>query len=105
RALGYPVQRQSYAAWCARLAALRDRDHPLAPFAPLFLEKAGPDRPTVPEVFLQSAHSRLDGRATARALADSGLDVPVIDRALWQGYLTTLAASGRIPAPNAEPTP
>jgi hypothetical protein len=63
----------------------RDRcgsDHPLAPFLPLFLEKTGPDRPTVPIILLQSAHARLGGDATTRTLIASGLDAPIIDGAL-----------------------
>ncbi len=97
--LGYPVQREPYAAWLQRLPALRGTDHPIAPFVPLFLEKAGPDRPTVPEVFLQSAHARLDCAATFEALAGSGLTAPVIGAALWRRYLTTLRAHGAVPAP------
>ena len=98
-AAGYPVQREAYATWLQRLAPLRGSDHPLAPFVPLFLEKAGPDRPTVPEVFLQSAHARLDGSATLAALAGAGLPPPVIDGALWRRYLTALQAQGELPPP------
>ena len=102
---GYAVQREPYATWLGRLPALRGTEHPLAPFLPLFLEKAGPDRPTVPEVFLHSAHARLDGENTARTLAAYGLDAPVIDAALWKGYLQKLRSDGALPAPTPPPQP
>jgi thioester reductase-like protein len=95
--LGHPVVRDPYAQWIARLPALRGTDHPLAPFVPLFLEKAGPDRPTVPEVFLQSAHSRLDGSATAALVQSLGIAPPVIDAPLWRRYLDKLRANGMLP--------
>jgi hypothetical protein len=53
----------------------------------------------VPEVFLQSAHARLDGAATARLLRASQLDAPVIDGALWGTYLAALAARGELTQP------
>ncbi|MBC7369125.1 MAG: thioester reductase domain-containing protein, partial [Undibacterium sp.] len=104
-AAGYPVLREPYAAWLGRLPALRGTEHPLAPFVALFLEKAGPDRPTVPEVFLQSAHARLDGDATACTLTAYGLDAPVIDAALWRGYLEKLRSDGSLPDPTPPPPP
>jgi thioester reductase-like protein len=100
---GYAIRRESYPAWLERLPALRGTDHPLAPFLPLFLEKLAADRPTVPEVFLQSVHARIDGTATAHLLGASQLDAPVIDAALWTTYLTALAAAGLLPAPTTAP--
>ncbi len=96
---GYPVRPEPYADWLARLPALRGTDHPLAPFVPLFLEKGGADQLTVPEVFLQSAHARLDGAVTARALAAAGRPAPPIDGALWRRYLERLRAAGALPPP------
>lgn len=101
---GYAVRGEPYAAWVARLSALRGTDHPLEPFVPLFLEKAGPARLTVPEVFLQSAHSRLDGTATAQRLAALGITPPAIDGALWRTYLASLAAAGMLPSPTSSPS-
>jgi thioester reductase-like protein len=102
---GYPVRREAYATWIGRLPDLRGKNHPLEPFFPLFLEKAAPDRPTVPEVFLQSAHSRLDDAATAARLAAMGIARPTIDSALWRTYLTSLAAAGLLPSPATSPSP
>ncbi len=96
---GYPVAVEPYAAWLTRLAALKGSDHPLAPFVPLFLEKRASGRATVPEVFLQSAHSRLDGASTSRLLGELGVPTPAIDPALWNTYLTALARAGLLPAP------
>jgi hypothetical protein len=59
----------------------------------------------VPEVFLQSAHSRLDDAATAARLAAMGIARPTIDSALWRTYLTSLAASGLLPSPATSPSP
>jgi thioester reductase-like protein len=98
---GYSVQRESYAAWLTRLPTLRGTDHPLAPFVALFIERAAPDQPTVPEVFLQSIHSRLDNTDTTAWLAGSHIETPEIDRVLWNTYLTALAARGLLPAPTA----
>jgi thioester reductase-like protein len=97
---GYTVRREAYAAWLTRLPALRGTDHPLAPFVTLFLEKSAPEQPTVPEVFLQSVHSRIDGTATAQRLATAGIVAPVIDRVLWRTYLSSLVADGLLPAPS-----
>lgn len=97
--IGYPVRREPYGQWLTRLPALRGTEHPLAPFVTLFLEKAGAGRATVPEVFLQSAHAHLDGRATAAALARSGLDAPRLDAALWRRYFAALRAAGLVPPP------
>jgi thioester reductase-like protein len=98
-AAGYAVQREPYAAWLQRLPALRNTTHPLAPFVPLFLEQAGPGQLTVPEVFLQSAHARLDGTETQARLGASGLDAPAIDGSLWHRYLAALQARGELSAP------
>ncbi|MBI5768908.1 MAG: thioester reductase domain-containing protein [Verrucomicrobia bacterium] len=101
---GYPVQRVPYADWLTRLPPLRGTPHPLAPFLALFLEPAGPDRATVPEIFLQSAHARLDNTVTQQRLAALGLDTPALDGALWATYLGALARAGLIPpAPVATP--
>lgn len=96
---GYAVQVEPYARWLTRLPALRGTTHALAPFVPLFLEKPAPDQPTVPEVFLQSIHSRIEGTETARTLAPLRLTPPVINAALWRTYLASLAADGLLPAP------
>lgn len=98
---GHTVRRLSYAEWLTLLPPLRGTDHPLAPFLALFLEKSGPDRPSVPEVFLQSIHSRLDNTATAHRLAALSLDTPALDAALWSTYLGALARAGLVPTPSA----
>eukprot|EP01035_Chromulina_nebulosa_P014027 gene14027-biopygen11919 len=102
---GHPVRQLPYAEWLTLLPALRGTDHPLAPFLALFLEKSGPDRPTVPEVFLQSIHSRLDNTATARRLAARSLDTPALDATLWATYLGALTATGLVPAPTPSVSP
>jgi len=98
---GYPVRSEPYGAWLARLPGLRGSNHPLAPFLPLFLEKSGADRPTVPEVFLQSVHARIDGTATARMLAALHVATPAIDGTLWANYLAALAAARMLPKPDS----
>ena len=96
-AQGHAVRRVPYAAWLALLPPLRGTDHPLAPFLSLFLEAAAPGRPTVPEIFLQSIHARLDNTATVHRLTAMQIDTPALDAALWATYLRRLAAAGLLP--------
>jgi thioester reductase-like protein len=108
---GHAVRRLPYAEWLTLLPALRGTDHPLAPFLALFLERGTGSLPalsdsttlnrTVPEVFLQSIHSRLDNTTTAQRLSARSLDTPALDAPLWSTYLAALARAGLLPTPSA----
>ena len=94
--IGYPLRQQPYHELVAGLAALRGTGHPLEAFIPLFMEKSGPQRLSVPEAFLESNHARLDCRHTVAALAHFGVRPPVIDLHLWKTYVEALVREGLV---------
>lgn len=98
--LGFPVQPVEPSVWFDALAACQT-DNALYPVTPFLLEKVHQARNTILEVHYRSA---VCGNLRAKqALAGTGIELPIIDKALVHRYLDYFVRTGILAAAPAAP--
>ncbi|MFE9371070.1 amino acid adenylation domain-containing protein [Streptomyces sp. NPDC006711] len=100
-AMGYPVRTISYDAWSSMLARLTAKlpDHPMAPYADMFLEPARGSDISVQEMYADGTFPAFGRHNAERALADSGLVCPPVDAGLLDTYLYAFRRAGYLEPP------
>ncbi|WP_369182717.1 amino acid adenylation domain-containing protein [Streptomyces sp. Y1] len=101
RARGHRIERLPYDEWVRRLIryAAGHPTHPIAPFVPLFVDRAPGSELTISELYFRPTFPTFDRENTETALAGSGIELPAVDAALLDHYLDRLAADGFLGAP------
>ncbi|MFE2410787.1 amino acid adenylation domain-containing protein [Kitasatospora sp. NPDC059408] len=100
RVRGYPVARIPYRDWVQGLVryAAAHPTHPIAPFVPLFVDRAPGAAMSISEMYFQPTFPRFDRTHTEAALAGSGIRLPAVDAELLDLYLGQLEADGYLGA-------
>ncbi|MEV7770964.1 amino acid adenylation domain-containing protein [Kitasatospora sp. NPDC086791] len=96
RARGHRIDRLPYGHWVqglVRFAAGRPT-HPIAPFVPLFVDRAPGSELSISEMYFRPTFPLFDRANTDAALAGSGIDLPAVDAELIDHYLAELEREG-----------
>jgi thioester reductase-like protein len=98
---GFAIEAIPYPAWVDELLrqAVRDPEHPMAPFVPLFVDQCGTSGLTVAEMYLEHIFPAYTRTHAAHALAGSGIEFPPVDAALLDRQLGRLIADGYLRPP------
>ncbi|MFD8750300.1 amino acid adenylation domain-containing protein [Kitasatospora sp. NPDC059577] len=96
RARGHRIDRLSYGEWVqglVRFAAGRPT-HPIAPFVPLFVDRAPGSELSISEMYFRPTFPLFDRANTDAALTGSGIELPAVDAGLIDHYLAELERDG-----------
>jgi amino acid adenylation domain-containing protein/thioester reductase-like protein len=93
RAHGHDLREVPWADWVDEMVkvAIEQPDHPMTPFAPLFIDRCATGEMSVAEMYLEDTFPRFSRTNVANALRDSGIEIPPVDAAMldrYIGYLT-----------------
>ncbi|MFF7992171.1 amino acid adenylation domain-containing protein [Kitasatospora xanthocidica] len=100
RARGHRIDLLPYGEWVqglVRFAAGRPT-HPIAPFVPLFVDRAPGSELSISEMYFQPTFPLFDRANTDSALAGSGIELPPVEAGLIDHYLAGLEAEGYLEA-------
>lgn len=89
---GYAIGELTWDDWVARMIdlAVTDPDHPMTPFAPLFIDKCPSGQMSVAAMYLEDTFPEFTRTNVDRALAGSGITFPHVDADLIDRYLDFL---------------
>ncbi|MFI9359533.1 amino acid adenylation domain-containing protein [Kitasatospora sp. NPDC053057] len=96
RARGHRIAELPFRDWVQRLVrfAAGHPTHPIAPFVPLFVDRAPGADMSISELYFQPVFPRFDRLNAETALEGSGIELPDVDAALLDHYLVRLADEG-----------
>lgn len=94
RARGHEIEQVDWEEWVARMVdlAVRSPDHPMTPFAPLFIDRCPSGRMSVAQMYLEDTFPRFGRANVDAALSDSDIFFPDVDARLIDLYLDFLDA-------------
>ncbi|MFI6152860.1 amino acid adenylation domain-containing protein [Kitasatospora sp. NPDC051170] len=101
RAHGHRISELPYGDWVrhlVRFAAGHPR-HPIAPFVPLFVDRAPGGELSISELYFRPTFPRFDRENADTILAGSGTELPRVDGPLLDHYLRRMAADGLLGEP------
>lgn len=96
RARGHRIDLMPYGPWVQGLVrfAARHPTHPIAPFVPLFVDRAPGSELSISEMYFRPAFPLFDRANADAALAGSGVELPAVDAGLIDHYLAGLEREG-----------
>ncbi|MEU1282676.1 thioester reductase domain-containing protein [Kitasatospora sp. NPDC005856] len=96
RARGHRIARLSYGDWVRRLVrfAAGNPTHPIAPFVPLFVDRAPGTELSISEMYFRPTFPLFDRVNADAALAGSGVELPPVEAGLIDHYLAGLEREG-----------
>ncbi|MFJ1758545.1 amino acid adenylation domain-containing protein [Kitasatospora sp. NPDC088134] len=99
RAAGRPLVEVPYREWVRELVAFAAARpaHPIAPYVPLFVDRAPGTDLTISELYFRPVFPRFDRSGAAAALAGSGIVLPDVDAGLLDGCVARLGRAGLLP--------
>ncbi|GAB2715987.1 non-ribosomal peptide synthetase [Streptomyces bullii] len=94
RAHGHKVREVPWDAWVERIAeiAVERPDHPMTPFAPLFIDRCSTGEMSVAEMYLETTFPVFSRDNVERALEGSGIDIPPVSTELLDRYIRYLTS-------------
>ncbi|HEX2130712.1 MAG TPA: amino acid adenylation domain-containing protein [Actinophytocola sp.] len=92
RARGHRIRAVSWADWLEEMVrvAVEQPEHPMTPFAPLFIDRCATGRMSVAEMYLETTFPYFTRTNVERALAGSGIEIPPVDTAMLDRYIDYL---------------
>jgi amino acid adenylation domain-containing protein/thioester reductase-like protein len=92
RARGHEIRDVSWAEWLEELVALavEQPEHPMTPFAPLFIDRCATGEMSVAEMYLETTFPSFSRTNVENALRGSGIEIPPVDAAMLDSYLAYL---------------
>lgn len=95
RAHGHEIRDVSWAEWLDEMVrvAVEQPDHPMTPFAPLFIDRCATGAMSVAEMYLENTFPVFSRTNVENALRGSGIVIPPVDSAMldrYIGYLTSI---------------
>ena len=95
RAHGHEIREVSWTEWLDEMVrvAVEQPDHPMTPFAPLFIDRCATGQMSVAEMYLENTFPVFSRTNVDNALAGSGIVIPPVDAAMldrYIGYLTSI---------------
>ncbi|MFJ5231437.1 amino acid adenylation domain-containing protein [Kitasatospora sp. NPDC088391] len=99
RAAGRPLVEVPYREWVRELVAFAAAcpGHPIAPYVPLFVDRAPGTGLTISELYFRPVFPRFDRSGAEAALAGSGIVLPDVDAGLLDGCVAQLDRAGLLP--------
>ncbi|XVV05154.1 amino acid adenylation domain-containing protein [Actinosynnema sp. CA-248983] len=99
RAHGHDVREVSWSEWLDEMVriAVEQPDHPMTPFAPLFIDRCAAGSMSVAEMYLETTFPVFTQTNVTEALRGSGIEIPPVDEAMldrYIGYLTAIEFLG-----------
>ncbi|MEH0974055.1 amino acid adenylation domain-containing protein [Micromonospora sp. CPCC 205546] len=93
RAHGHDIREVPWADWLDEMVrvAVEQPDHPMTPFAPLFIDRCATGQMSVAEMYLETTFPAFSRTNVQQALRGSGIEIPTVDAEMldrYIGYLT-----------------
>lgn len=93
RAHGHDIREVSWTEWIDEMVriAIEQPDHPMTPFAPLFIDRCATGQMSVAEMYLEDTFPVFSRTNVDNALRGSGIEIPAVDAEMldrYIGYLT-----------------
>ncbi|MEU6073490.1 amino acid adenylation domain-containing protein [Micromonospora sp. NPDC047074] len=93
RAHGHDIREVPWAEWLDEMVriAVEQPDHPMTPFAPLFIDRCATGQMSVAEMYLETTFPVFTRTNVEDALRGSGIEIPTVDAEMldrYIGYLT-----------------
>ncbi|MGH4032909.1 amino acid adenylation domain-containing protein [Actinomycetota bacterium Odt1-20B] len=94
RARGHTIREVPWEQWLERIVAtaVAEPDHPMTPFAPLFIDRCATGDMSVAEMYLETTFPTFSQDNVTAALRGSGIEIPPVDGALLDRYLDYLTS-------------
>jgi amino acid adenylation domain-containing protein/thioester reductase-like protein len=94
RAHGHIIREVPWDDWLGQVVktAVEDPDHPMTPFAPLFIDRCSTGEMSVAEMYLETTFPVFTRDNVEAALRDSGIDIPPVDAELLDRYIRYLTS-------------
>ncbi len=92
RAHGHNIREVSWNEWLDQIVkiAVEQPDHPMTPFAPLFIDRCSTGVMSVAEMYLESTFPVFTRDNVDAALRDSGIEIPPVDGEMLDRYIRYL---------------
>ncbi|MFL6118532.1 non-ribosomal peptide synthetase [Actinophytocola sp.] len=92
RAHGHRIREVSWTDWIDELVrvAIEQPDHPMTPFAPLFIDRCATGAMSVAEMYLEDTFPVFSRTNVENALRGSGIEIPPVDAAMLDRYIAYL---------------
>ncbi len=92
RARGHEIREVSWHEWLDELVklAVEQPEHPMTPFAPLFIDRCATGEMSVAEMYLETTFPAFSRTNVENALRGSGIEIPPVDAAMLDSYLDYL---------------
>lgn len=95
RAHGHTIREVPWEQWLERIVttAVEQPDHPMTPFAPLFIDRCSTGTMSVAEMYLETTFPTFTQENVKAALQGSGIVIPPVDSKMldsYIGYLTSI---------------
>ncbi|MFD5778914.1 amino acid adenylation domain-containing protein [Streptomyces sp. NPDC126933] len=92
RAHGHTIRDVSWSEWLDEVVkiAVEQPDHPMTPFAPLFIDRCSTGVMSVAEMYLETTFPVFTRDNVDTALRDSGIEIPAVDREMLDRYIRYL---------------
>ncbi|MGW1173305.1 amino acid adenylation domain-containing protein [Kitasatospora sp. NPDC002543] len=103
RARGHRIARLPYGDWVRRLVrfAAGNPTHPIAPFVPLFVDRAPGSELSISEMYFRPVFPLFERTNADAALDGSGIELPPVEAGLIDHYLAGLEREGFLRAASA----
>ncbi|RNF77654.1 amino acid adenylation domain-containing protein [Streptomyces botrytidirepellens] len=94
RAHGHTIREIPWEQWLERIVttAVEQPDHPMTPFAPLFIDRCSSGTMSVAEMYLETTFPTFSQENVKAALRGSGIDIPPVDATMLDRYIEYLTS-------------
>ncbi|MEU3895243.1 amino acid adenylation domain-containing protein [Streptomyces sp. NPDC045251] len=94
RAHGHKVREVPWDTWVERIAqlAIEQPEHPMTPFAPLFIDRCSTGEMSVAEMYLETTFPVFSRHNVESALGGSGIEIPPVDTEMLDRYIRYLTS-------------
>ncbi|MFF5637069.1 amino acid adenylation domain-containing protein [Streptomyces sp. NPDC012825] len=92
RAHGHTIRDVAWSEWLEHVVriAVEEPDHPMTPFAPLFIDRCSTGEMSVAEMYLETTFPVFSRHHVDAALEGSGIRIPPVDDAMLDRYIRYL---------------
>ena len=92
RAYGHEIREVSWTEWVDEMVriAVEQPDHPMTPFAPLFIDRCATGQMSVAEMYLEDTFPEFSRTNVVTALRGSGIEIPVVCADMLDRYIAYL---------------
>jgi thioester reductase-like protein len=101
RAHGHTIREVPWSDWLDQLVkiAVEQPDHPMTPFAPLFIDRCATGEMSVAEMYLETTFPTFTQTNVENALQNSDIEIPAVDTEMIDRYIRYLTSIDFLRAP------